>query len=72
MIRSSGKMTLTIDQNSYLQLWVTAKISPKVIETETEYRQFLVAAENLLTKKKLAYSRRNYPVPVGGKTNRRL
>lgn len=46
-------MTLIIDQNSYLQLWATAEISPKVIETETEYRQFLVVAENLLTKKDL-------------------
>jgi HTH-type transcriptional regulator / antitoxin HigA len=44
-------MTLTIDPNTYLQLWATSKISPKVIETETEYRQFLVVAENLLTKK---------------------
>jgi HTH-type transcriptional regulator / antitoxin HigA len=46
-------MTLTINKNSYLQLWATAAISPKVIETEAEYRQFLVVAENLLTKKNL-------------------
>ncbi len=46
-------MTLTINQNSYLQLWEAAKISPKVIETEAEYRQFLAVAEDLLTKKNL-------------------
>jgi HTH-type transcriptional regulator / antitoxin HigA len=49
-------MTLTINQDSYLQLWATAEISPKVIETEAEYRQFLAVAENLLTKKNLRTS----------------
>ena len=49
-------MTLTINQDSYLQLWATAEISPKVIETEAEYRQFLEVAENLLTKKNLRTS----------------
>jgi HTH-type transcriptional regulator/antitoxin HigA len=46
-------MTLTINQNNYLQLWVKADISPKVIESEAEYRQFLVVAEDLLVKKNL-------------------
>jgi HTH-type transcriptional regulator / antitoxin HigA len=51
--RSSGKMTLTINHRSYLQLWAEADISPKVIESEGEYRQFLAVAESLLAKKKL-------------------
>ena len=46
-------MTLTINQNNCLQLWVKADISPKVIESEAEYRQFLVVAEDLLVKKNL-------------------
>ncbi len=46
-------MTLTINQDSYLQLWATSEISPKIIETEAEYRKFLVVAENLLIKKDL-------------------
>jgi HTH-type transcriptional regulator / antitoxin HigA len=46
-------MTLTINHNNYLQLWANADISPKVIESEAEYRQFLVVAENLLVKKNL-------------------
>ena len=46
-------MTLTINKNNYLQLWVKADISPKVIESEAEYRQFLVVAEDLLVKKNL-------------------
>lgn len=53
MIRNIGKMTLTINQDSYLQLWATSEISPKIIETEAEYRKFLVVAENLLIKKDL-------------------
>jgi HTH-type transcriptional regulator / antitoxin HigA len=53
MIRSSGKMTLTIDHNNYLQLWTEVNISPKVIETEIEYRQFLAVAESLLVNKNL-------------------
>ncbi len=44
-------MTLTIDRSNYLQLWAKLDISPKVIESEAEYRQFLVVAENLLAKK---------------------
>jgi HTH-type transcriptional regulator / antitoxin HigA len=51
--RSSGKMTLTINHHNYLQLWAEANISPKVIESESEYRQFLAVAENLLAKKNL-------------------
>jgi HTH-type transcriptional regulator / antitoxin HigA len=46
-------MTLTINQNNYLQLWANADISPKVIESEAEYRQFLVVAESLSAKKNL-------------------
>jgi HTH-type transcriptional regulator / antitoxin HigA len=46
--RKSGKMTLTINQHNYLQLWAEASISPKIIESEDEYRQFLATAENLL------------------------
>jgi HTH-type transcriptional regulator / antitoxin HigA len=46
-------MILTIDHNNYLQLWAEANISPKVIETEIEYRQFLAVAESLLVKKNL-------------------
>jgi HTH-type transcriptional regulator / antitoxin HigA len=46
-------MTLTINQNNYLQLWANADISPKVIEFEAEYRQFLAVAESLSAKKNL-------------------
>jgi HTH-type transcriptional regulator/antitoxin HigA len=49
-------MTLTINQDSYLQLWATANINPKVIESESEYRQFLIVAENLLAKRNLRTS----------------
>jgi HTH-type transcriptional regulator / antitoxin HigA len=44
-------MTLTINQHNYLQLWAEANISPKIIESDDEYRQFLAAAENLLAKR---------------------
>jgi HTH-type transcriptional regulator / antitoxin HigA len=46
-------MTLTINNRDYLQLWFEANISPKVIEAEVEYRQFLIVAESLLIKKNL-------------------
>jgi HTH-type transcriptional regulator / antitoxin HigA len=46
-------MALTINQSNYLQLWANADISPKVIESEAEYRQFLVVAESLIAKKNL-------------------
>jgi HTH-type transcriptional regulator / antitoxin HigA len=46
-------MTLTINHKNYLQLWAEANISPKVIESEGEYRQFLLVAENLLARKDL-------------------
>jgi HTH-type transcriptional regulator / antitoxin HigA len=46
-------MTLTINQINYLQLWANADISPKIIESEAEYRQFLVVAESLIAKKNL-------------------
>ncbi len=49
-------MTLTINQSNYLQLWANADISPKVIESESEYRQFLAVAENLLIKRNLRTS----------------
>lgn len=49
-------MTLTINPRDYLQLWTEANISPKVIESEGEYRQFLAVAENLLAKKNLRTS----------------
>jgi HTH-type transcriptional regulator / antitoxin HigA len=46
-------MTFTINHYNYLQLWTKAEISPKVIETEVEYRRFLTVAESLLVKKNL-------------------
>jgi HTH-type transcriptional regulator / antitoxin HigA len=45
MIRTSGKMTQTIDLKVYSQL--VAEVTPKVIETEEEYEQFLAVAERL-------------------------
>jgi HTH-type transcriptional regulator / antitoxin HigA len=46
-------MTLTIYLNNYLQLWATLDISPNVIESEAEYRQFLLVTQNLLVKKNM-------------------
>jgi HTH-type transcriptional regulator / antitoxin HigA len=46
-------MTLTINLSDYLQLWDRTDISPKVIESEAEYRKFLVVTESLLVKKNL-------------------
>jgi HTH-type transcriptional regulator / antitoxin HigA len=45
MIRTLGKMTQTIDLKVYSQL--VAEVTPKVIETEEEYEQFLAVAERL-------------------------
>jgi HTH-type transcriptional regulator / antitoxin HigA len=41
----SGKMTQTINLKVYSQL--VAEVTPKVIETEEEYEQFLAVAERL-------------------------
>ncbi len=51
MIRSNGKMTLTLNKKNYLQLLAQTKIIPKIIETEAEYEEYLVVAENLMAKK---------------------
>jgi HTH-type transcriptional regulator / antitoxin HigA len=47
--RTFGKMTQTIDLKVYGQL--VAEVTPKVIETEDEYEQFLAVAERLTFKK---------------------
>jgi HTH-type transcriptional regulator / antitoxin HigA len=44
-------MTATIDKQKYLDLIDAADISPKVIETEDEYDQFLAVAEKLMHKR---------------------
>jgi HTH-type transcriptional regulator / antitoxin HigA len=46
-----GKMTLTINRDSYIDLLNRYEISPKIIETEQEYDQFLAVTENLLSKR---------------------
>ena len=45
-------MTLTISRNNYIDLLNHYEISPKIIETQQEYEQFLAATENLLSKRK--------------------
>jgi len=45
MIRNFGRMTKTINLKVYSQL--VAEVTPKVIETEDEYEQFLAVAERL-------------------------
>jgi HTH-type transcriptional regulator / antitoxin HigA len=45
-------MTLTINQNSYIDLLKRYEISPKIIENHLEYEKFLAVAENLLSKRK--------------------
>jgi HTH-type transcriptional regulator / antitoxin HigA len=45
MTRTSGKMTLTFNPQTYSHL--LAKISPKVIETEAEYDRALIVTEEL-------------------------
>lgn len=47
-IRTFGKMTQTINLKVYGQL--VAEVTPKVIETEDEYEQFLAVAERLTFK----------------------
>jgi HTH-type transcriptional regulator / antitoxin HigA len=47
-IRIFGKMTQIIDLKVYGQL--VAEVTPKVIETEDEYEQFLAVAERLTFK----------------------
>ena len=44
-------MTLTLNKKNYLQLLAQTKIIPKIIETEAEYEEYLVVAENLMAKK---------------------
>ncbi|MGK7892788.1 MAG: type II toxin-antitoxin system HigA family antitoxin [Xenococcus sp. (in: cyanobacteria)] len=44
-------MTLTLSKKNYLQLLDKTQIIPKIIETETEYEQYLAVAENLIAKK---------------------
>jgi HTH-type transcriptional regulator / antitoxin HigA len=51
MIKSSGKMTITINHNNYIDLLNRVEIIPKVIETEIEYNRFLAVVEGLLAKR---------------------
>ena len=44
-------MTLTLNRKEYFELLDTVKIVPKIIETETEYEQYLAVAEDLIAKK---------------------
>ncbi|MBW4618797.1 MAG: helix-turn-helix transcriptional regulator [Cyanosarcina radialis HA8281-LM2] len=44
-------MTLTINLNSYIDLLNRYEISPKIIENQLEYEQFLAVTENLLSKR---------------------
>jgi HTH-type transcriptional regulator / antitoxin HigA len=46
-----GKMTLTINRDSYVDLLDRHEIYPKIIETHQEYEQFLAVTENLLSKR---------------------
>jgi len=46
-----GKMTLTINQSSYIALLNRYEISPKIIDNNLEYEQFLAVTENLLSKR---------------------
>ena len=48
---------MAIDLTNYLQLWAnTESVGSKVIESESEYRQFLAVAESLVVKKNLRIS----------------
>lgn len=51
MIRSNGKMTLTLNRNNYLQLLDSIKIIPKIIETQIEYEEYLAVVEKLISLK---------------------
>jgi HTH-type transcriptional regulator / antitoxin HigA len=44
-------MTITINRDSYINLLDRYEISPKIIETQQEYEQFLAVTENLLSKR---------------------
>jgi len=44
-------MTLTINQSSYIDLLNRYEISPKIIDNNLEYEQFLAVTENLLSKR---------------------
>jgi HTH-type transcriptional regulator / antitoxin HigA len=47
----NGKMTLTINRDSYIELLNRYEITPKIIETQPEYAHFLTVTENLLSKR---------------------
>jgi HTH-type transcriptional regulator / antitoxin HigA len=47
----NGKMTLTINRDSYIELLNRYEIAPKIIETQLEYAHFLTVTENLLSKR---------------------
>lgn len=44
-------MTLTLNKKNYLELLNTIQIIPKIIETETEYAEYLTVTEKLIAKK---------------------
>jgi HTH-type transcriptional regulator / antitoxin HigA len=44
-------MTPTLNKKNYLRLLDTFQIIPKIIETQTEYEQYLTVAEQLIAKK---------------------
>lgn len=44
-------MTLTLNKSNYLQLLDQVKIIPKIIETESEYEEYLAVVEQLIAKK---------------------
>jgi HTH-type transcriptional regulator / antitoxin HigA len=44
-------MTLTLNKKIYLQLLDTIQIIHKIIETEAEYEEYLIVAEQLIAKK---------------------
>jgi HTH-type transcriptional regulator / antitoxin HigA len=50
-IKSSGKMTITINRSNYIDLLNEVQIVPKVIEDEAEYELFLAVIERLLSKR---------------------
>ncbi len=51
MTRRNGKMTLTLNNQNYLNLLSEIKIIPKIIDTENEYEEYLAIVENLIAKK---------------------
>ena len=44
-------MTLTLNKKNYLKLLDKIQIIPKIIETETEYEEYLAVVEQLIAKK---------------------